>query len=115
MSQDELFLLKPGFMDPQQPGAVFVCPDSIAIEGQLACLPERARRLSVQRFDFPKPRAAVVRLLGSANQSLPLLIFGDDTPPPSDAQHHGAIAFTNDPKRIMEMLAERHGFPRLHH
>lgn len=112
MAQDRLFLLKPGFTDPQIPGEVFVCPSCNQVEGLLASSPHLAKRIEVVRVDFPRPRAEVVALLGEDNQSLPALVFGDN--PPADAQEHNGVYFANDTARILALLAERHGFPKLH-
>ena len=38
----------------------------------------------------------------------------DEAEAPADAKTHGGARFVNDTKRILELLAERHGFPRLH-
>lgn len=112
MAKDKLFLLKPGFADPDRPGAVFVCPYSNQVEGLLAAFPERAAGIDITRVDFPRPRSEVVALLGEGNQSLPALVFGDD--PPADALEHGGVRFISDTARILALLAERHGFPQVH-
>ena len=113
MSRDTLFLLEPGFEDPNYPGERFVCPHGIQIEGLLAGFPDLARQLDIERVSFARPRQRVVERLGEKNQSLPVLIFGDD-PAPADAERHEGTAFVTASKRILDLLAERHGFPRLH-
>ena len=113
MSRDRLILLEPGFEDPKYPGQRFVCPHGIQIEGLLAGFPELARHLDIERVSFPRPRQSVASLLGEENQSLPVLIFGD-CPLPEDAERYGDIVFIKPTGRILDLLAERHGFPRLH-
>ncbi len=113
MSRDKLFLLEPGFEDPKFPGQRFVCPHGVQIEGLLAGFPELARNLDVERVPFPRPRRNVAELLGEENQSLPALVFGNG-PIPEDAERHGDVAFVKPTRRILDLLAERHGFPRLH-
>jgi hypothetical protein len=114
MSRDLLILLQPGFADPAHPGERFICPHGAPIEGLLASDPARVARLDVKRVPFARPRAAVVAVLDEAHQGLPVLVFGDEQPPPADAQTLGERRFVNDPQRILALLAERHGFPKVH-
>ncbi|MFT4267726.1 MAG: DUF3088 domain-containing protein [Xenophilus sp.] len=114
MSRDRLFLLEPGFADPSHPGEQYVCPDGLPVEGLLASAPALAARLDVQRLPYPRPRRAVVEALDEAHQSLPVLILGDEQPAPEDAQRLGELRFVTDTRRILQLLAERHGFPKVH-
>ncbi|ACB95474.1 DUF3088 domain-containing protein [Beijerinckia indica] len=114
MSRDKLFLIEPGFQDAQKPGERFVCPHCNQVEGLLSAFPDLATRLDVERIPFARPRKPVIALLGEDNQSLPLLILGKEAPIPADAEHYGENAFVNTTARILELLSERHGFPRLH-
>ena len=114
MSRDVLFLLEPGFADPKHPGQRFVCPHGLSIEGLLASEPERAGRLDVKRVGFERTRPAVIDALDDAHQGLPVLVLGRDQPAPDDAQTLGDVRFVTDARRILELLAERHGFPVLH-
>jgi hypothetical protein len=112
VAKDKLFLIKPGFTNPNRPGGVFVCPACNQVEGLLAASPELAANIDVERVAFPRPRPDVVALLGEDNQSLPALIFADN--PPADAREHNGVRFISDTTRILALLAERHGFPQLH-
>ncbi|MBP0597587.1 DUF3088 domain-containing protein [Herbaspirillum sp. LeCh32-8] len=114
MSRDLLLLLEHGFTDPAHPAQSFVCPDGIPVEGLLAGDPERARGLDIKRLPFTRPRAEVVALLGEQHQGLPVLILGDQAPPPEDAQSANGRRFVTDTRRILDLLAQRHGFPRVH-
>ncbi len=71
LTRDKLFLLRPGFEDPDYPGAVFYCWHCALIEGVLASFPMLAASIDVERVAWPRPRMAVVELLGIENQSLP--------------------------------------------
>lgn len=113
MSRDKLFLIAPGFFDPKQPGVTFVCPSCNSIEGLLASFPELASKIDVQRVAFARPRAEVIAAVGEDNQALPVLVLAGDAPPP-DAEHANGKAFISKTARILELLSERHGFPRLH-
>jgi len=112
MAKDKLFLIRPGFTDPKREDGPFVCPFCNQVEGLLASFPELARQIDVERVDFARPRNAVIAVVGEANQGLPLLVLRDD--PPDDALRYGETAFIQDTKRILALLAERHGFPKLH-
>lgn len=113
MSRDRLLLLPQGFEDAQRPGTTWVCPHSLPVEGLLAADPARAAGLDIERLPFARPRPVVIAALDEAHQSLPVLILGDEQPPPDDAQRLGQTYFVNDSRRILELLHERHGFPRV--
>ena len=112
MARDKLYLITPGFTDPNRDDGPFVCPFCNQIEGLLASFPALAARLDVERVEFARPRAAVIAAVGEANQGLPLLVFGDD--PPDHAAHYGDTAYVQDTNTILTLLADRHGFPRPH-
>lgn len=117
MSRDLLLLLEAGFIDPDYPGQRFICPDGAPIEGLLAGDPEHAGRLDVQRLPFARPRQQVVAALDADHQSLPVLILGDEQAPPADGTHVqqlGDKRFVTDTRRILDLLAERHGFFKVH-
>lgn len=114
MSRDRLLLLQSGFTDDKHPGERFVCPDCLPIEGLLAGHPELAARLDIERLPFARPRAMAIEALDEAHQGLPVLILGDEQPAPADAQALGERRFVTDTRRILALLAERHGFPKVH-
>lgn len=116
MSRDRVFLLQPGFEDPARAGERFFCPYSNQVEGLLASFPELARKVEVVRLPFPRPRKPVIAVVGEENQSLPLLVLGDEGGPAPDdaARAESGARFVNDTKRILELLAQRHGLPRPH-
>ncbi len=114
MSRDRLFLLQPGFIDPKHPEDRFVCPHGLPIEGLLASAPELAARLDITRVPFERPRRDVIAVLGEAHQDLPALVLGDHAPAPADAQAAGEVRFVTDSRRILELLAGRHGFAKVH-
>jgi hypothetical protein len=114
MSRDRLLLLSPGFADAKHLGEHFVCPHCLPVEGLLAAAPELAARLDISHHAFARPRAEVVAALDEAHQGLPALILGDEHPVPADALALGDTRFVTDTRRILELLAERHGFPKVH-
>jgi hypothetical protein len=114
MSRDLLLLLQPGFLDPAYPGERFVCPHGVSIEGLLASDPVRSTRLDIKRVPFARPRTEVIAALDDQHQGLPALVFGSEYPTPDDALKLGSTRYVTDPERILALLAERHGFPKLH-
>ncbi|WP_027668051.1 DUF3088 domain-containing protein [Rhizobium leguminosarum] len=112
MARDRLYLIEPGFSDPKHPGITFVCPHCNAIEGLLASFPQLAAAIDVERVPFPRPRRKVIEDVGEENQSLPVFILAHAAPP--DAADWNGKRFVNTTDRILELLSERHGFPRLH-
>lgn len=112
MAKDQIFLIAPGFTGPKRDDGPFVCPFCNQIEGILASFPDLAKSVDVSRLPFPRPRQPVIELIGEDNQGLPVLVFGDN--PPADAKVAKGRYFIDDTKRILALLAERHGFPKVH-
>jgi DUF3088 family protein len=71
----DLFLLKPDFEDPAYPGQRFFCWQCALLEGVLASFPSLQTKIDVMRIPWPRPRRAVIEIVGEANQSLPLLVL----------------------------------------
>lgn len=114
MTRDRLFLLRPDFEDPAYPGRRFYCWHCALIEGLLASFPAPAERLDVERVAWPKPRLAVIALVGEENQSLPLLVLADGATSPHQTGSHQGRAFVADKDALLAALSERHGFPHPH-
>jgi len=75
MQRDILFLLKEKFEDG--PGQPYYCPQCAEINGVLAYFPELRHRLDVRYVDFPRPRQAIIELIGEASQGCPVLVLGE--------------------------------------
>ncbi|MBS9476687.1 DUF3088 domain-containing protein [Ancylobacter radicis] len=114
MERDTLFLLAPGFADPAFPGQTFYCWHCALMEGVLASFPHLTERLDVVRIAWPRPRAAVIDLVGAANQALPLLVLAAGTSSRHQTGMHEGRGFINDKDAILTALSERHGFPAPH-
>lgn len=112
MAKDQIFLIAPGFTDPKRDDGPFICPFCNQVEGFLASFPHLAGSLQVTRLPFPRPRQPVIDLIGEDNQGLPVLVLGDNPPP--DAKSGNGNYFIDDTRRILDLLAERHGFPKVH-
>jgi hypothetical protein len=82
MDKDTLFLLKPDFQDPGKDTRYF-CPGCAYLEGFLSFYPRVRHAIQVSYIDFPRPRAAIVGMLGETHQIAPrhaVPIVGDRTP-----------------------------------
>ncbi len=99
--RDTLYLLDPEFADAALPGRAFYCKDCITLDGLLAAFPASAARLDVVRVPHPRPRAAIVALLGEENQTLPCLVLAEG-------------GFVNEIEALLAALHTRHGFPERH-
>jgi len=114
MMRDRLFLLRPDFVDPAYPGRRFYCWHCALLEGVLASFPELAERIDVERVAWQRPRHAVIDLVGAENQSLPLLVLGDDAPDELATGIHGHVRFVAGKDEILSVLSRRHGIPEPH-
>ncbi|MGU7782628.1 DUF3088 family protein [Burkholderia sp. PU8-34] len=82
--------------------------------GLVASDPARADRIDVKRVTFKRPRHDMLAVLDDAHPGLPVLVPGSDQLAPEDAQTLGGVRFVTASRRIIELLAERHGFPKVH-
>ncbi|HWX62937.1 DUF3088 domain-containing protein [Bradyrhizobium sp.] len=114
MSRDTLFLLKPDFEDRAYPGRRFYCWHCVLIEGVLASFPKLAAQIDVERVAWPRPREAVIALVGEENQLLPLLLLAPETTSARQTGTYRGRAFIADKDGILAALSERHGFPDPH-
>ena len=112
--KDRLFLLENEFVDADLPGRHFYCRDCITLNGILAAFPEKAAGLEVIRVPHPRPREAVIEMIGPDNQWLPVLVFGDrSATEQADGEYHGRM-FVRDMPRLLHALHVRHDFPEVH-
>jgi len=114
MTRDRLFLLKPDFVDPAYPGQRFYCWHCALLEGVLSCFPSLQSKIDVERIAWPKPRQAVVELVGENNQSLPLLVLAADAPDELATSKYRGRKFVDAKDAILAVLSRRHGIPWPH-
>ena len=114
IARDRLFLLKPDFEDPAYPGERFYCWHCALLEGVLASFPALQSKINVERVAWPKPRQAVIDVVGSDNQSVPLLLLAPDAPAEFATEEYRGQRFVNDKDAILNLLSLRHGIPRPH-
>ena len=111
VARDKLFLLKPDFtVEGRGP---YYCPSCATLEGVLAFYPRLRTELDVQQVAFERPRAAVVAELGAANQGLPVLIIGRNSPVSAvaglDVKESQGKQFLQNPGDIGRYLARTYG------
>jgi hypothetical protein len=112
--RDKLFLLKADFVDPAYPGQRFFCWHCALLEGVLASFPDLKGSLHVERIKWPRPRQAVVDLIGVENQSLPVLVLADDAELGLETGKANGRRFVAGKDAILRALAMRHGIPDPH-
>ena len=99
---EKLFLLKPDFIDPKlDPEKKYFCPNCAIIEGLFIYCPHLRRQLEVHQVDFPRPRPAIVELIGEENQSCPVLIKEDGS-------------FINETRDIIQYLTTQYHIGHKH-
>ena len=114
MQRDKLFLLDIDFQDPAYPEQTFYCWHCALLEGLLSCYPAMASQLDVVRIAWPRPRQAVIDVIGPDNQSVPVLVLVDDAPDGLETGHHGDRRFVDDKDAILHALSVRYGIAAPH-
>lgn len=115
-TKDQLFLLPASFEDPAHLGVVFHCVDCAQMEGVLSYFPQLRERIDVHYIPFPKPRTALVELLGEAHQNCPTLVAAASTAHALLLQTSASTgrAFCTDPKDITQYLMAAYGVTAPH-
>ncbi|SFF83036.1 Protein of unknown function [Novosphingobium sp. CF614] len=109
--RDQLFLMKPGFVNAGL--GPFYCGDSVSVEGMLGFFPELREKLAITYIEFPRPRQAIIDLIGAEHQSVPVLVLAEDSSVPESvkARFSADRRFIDDEKQIRQYLSLRHGLP----
>lgn len=108
--KDQLFMLKPGFFDGDK-GPLY-CADAVSIEGMLGFFPQLREKIDVHYIDAPRPRSAIVELLGEENQGTPVLVLAEgSTPRDIGLQYRtaGKRRFIDSPADIRRYLSSQYG------
>jgi len=114
MHRDTLIIIKPDFVDPAYPDMRFYCWHCALMEGVLASFPELGTRIDVLRIEWPRPRRAVIELIGPENQSLPVLILADDADESLATGRFEGRRFVEGKDAILAALSRRHDIPLPH-
>ncbi len=111
--KDTLFVLRPGFDDR---GTTYFCPFCAQVVGFLAYYPHVRETLDIIELDFPKPRHALVDLLGADHQAAPMLVLAGeptDVPRVTIGRHEGR-AYVEKTIEILRYLAATRSVPGPH-
>jgi len=109
---DRLILLNPGWSDDE--GGPWYCPAGAIIEGVLAFHPTLRGLLDILYVDHPRPRPAVIELVGEDHQSCPVLVIdGALDWPEANVSETTGRRFLQD-EAIIPYLAARYGISRPH-
>ncbi|MGR4867179.1 DUF3088 family protein [Caulobacter sp. LARHSG274] len=109
-ARDRLFLLRPDWTDQ---GRTWFCMACAAVEGFLAYYPAVRDQLDIAYLPYPRPRQALVDLLGEAHQNLPTVILAAPFTHPDlrgdDLLSAGGRWFATNEGPITRYLAARYG------
>lgn len=109
--KDKLFIMKPGFVNAGL--GPYYCGDSVSVEGFLSFFPEVREKVEVIYIEFPRPRTAIVDLIGEDNQSVPVLVLADKSSTDNPAVETGKQKyFIADEKEIRNYLSAQFGLPK---
>lgn len=79
--------------------------------------PQLREAVEVRKVAFPRPRPAIIELVGEENQGCPVLILAGEPDPAATTvptKRRNGRYFINDPKDIAEYLGLVHGAGRPH-
>jgi hypothetical protein len=111
--KDQLYLLRPGFYNVGL-GPLY-CTESLPVEGMLSFFPQIREIIDVHYLEFPRPRAALVRVLGEEHQSVPVLILASGrrvkATAPEPQQVRGTRFFANE-RDIRGYLSIQYDLPQ---
>ncbi|MBX9745860.1 MAG: DUF3088 domain-containing protein [Hyphomonadaceae bacterium] len=107
-ARDTLFIIAAPFTDAALDGTWF-CTSCATMEGALLANPDWEKRIDVKRSAFPRPRQAIIDLIGEGNQAMPVLVLAAGSTPPADAKEHEGTFFLDEPKPITRYLAATYG------
>jgi hypothetical protein len=96
--KDKLFMLRPGFFSGSE--GPFYCGDSVAVEGLLGFFPQLRNEVDVEYIDAPRPRMAIVELLGDGRAPV------DDG---VEIHVSGQTRFIDSPDHIRRYLSSQYG------
>lgn len=111
--KDTLFVLRPGFDDG---GTAYFCPYCAHVIGYLTYFPAVRDTLDIVELDFPRPRRALLELIGEEHQSAPKLVLGGAPAavPDVTVSEANGRTFIAGAVQIMKYLAVTRGTPIPH-
>jgi hypothetical protein len=115
----QLFLLNPNFIDSKVDnlGQLYYCPQCATVEGILTYYPELRDKLNIQYVDFSRPRPTIIELLGSENQSCPVLVIPIESASSFEFENfksYGNYLFADTPETIASYFSKGFQVGMLH-
>lgn len=102
MKKPILFLIAPNSRPDRPEG--WYCPDCAIVEGVLAYYPQLRQAIDVRYVDFPRPRAALVAMVGEAFQDCPCLLLDPSIGPPEAPLVNGWRVITENTRLLLDTL-----------
>lgn len=112
--KDILFLLPADLASEDGP---WYCRECAEVRGVLAYYPQLAERLDIREVAHPRPRAAIVALIGEAHQNAPTLVIGNAAravPAHVPVKEANGRRFVDDARAIGLYLAAAYGIGAPH-
>jgi hypothetical protein len=103
MRKPILFLIRPD-THPGRPQGWF-CPDCAIVEGMLGYYPQLRAALDIRQVDFPRPRAAIVEMVGETFQDCPCLLLDPSAGPPESPVVNGWRVVTENTRLLLDTLS----------
>lgn len=108
---DKLFVLPSKFKNKKEGNHTFFCADCALIQGFLNYFPEVKEHVVVKEVPYPRPRKAILDILGEEHQSCPVLVLDDaelDLFPGISIHQVGGVHFIDEPIDITRYLGAKH-------
>lgn len=103
MKKPILFLLTPN-THPAHAGGWY-CPDCAIVQGALDYYPQLNDALDIRHVAFPRPRSAIVELVGERFQDCPCLLLDPATGPAEAPVVNGWRIISENTKLLLDTLA----------
>lgn len=102
MNKPILFLIRPNSRSDRPEG--WYCPDCAIIEGVLSYYPQLRHVIDIRHVDFPRPRAALVALVGEGHQDCPCLLLDPSRGPAHAPVINGWRVISENTKLLLDTL-----------
>ncbi|MCU0883417.1 MAG: DUF3088 domain-containing protein [Beijerinckiaceae bacterium] len=103
MKQPILFLISAGSRPDRPEG--WYCPDCALVEGVLGYYPQLRAAIDVRHVAFPRPRSAIIALVGEGFQDSPCLLLDPAIGPAEAPVANGWRVITENTKLLLDTLA----------
>jgi hypothetical protein len=102
MRKPVLVLIRPNSRPDRPEG--WYCPDCAIVEGVLAYYPQLREAVDIVHVDFPRPRHALISLIGEDYQDCPCLLLDAGTGPQESPVINGWCVISENTKLLLDTL-----------